>query len=300
LQDFALVSQHTQALLTQWPLLHWLSWVQVLVKVMLLDEDAPPAPPLGDDPPWLLLPGDELPAFPALLLDGMLLLAPPPPPARLLLELEVPPAPAWDWDELLLLEPPWPALELDELSDDPPEDCESPLLPPLSELLLEDLVAQATRESEPLRIRAENNRKKVERGEGMASEVTSANPCGKRGTIASWSQPDCVPQVPEGTSHYQQMPCFADPTRLSLPLVHERTRPGSRLGQRLPVAFVQQCASSGPARLCDKKETFVQSIICTPPVSPKQKADGENHNSPPAFARSLHWNNQKSTLEEKT
>lgn len=29
LQTLALLSQHTQALLTQWPLLHWLSWVQV-------------------------------------------------------------------------------------------------------------------------------------------------------------------------------------------------------------------------------------------------------------------------------
>jgi hypothetical protein len=165
LQTLALVSQHTQALFTQWPLLHWLSWVQVLtVLLLLLDEEVPPAPPLEDEPPALLLPGEELPAFPALLLDELLPALPP--LWLLLLELELPPEPARDE---LLLDPPPPELELDEFSDVPPEDLLPPLSPldppPLSELLLAGL-AQATSERAAPRIRTESDREGV-REEGM-------------------------------------------------------------------------------------------------------------------------------------
>jgi hypothetical protein len=143
LQTLALLSQHTQALFTQWPLLHWLSWVQVLVMLLLLDEDDPPKPPPDDmpallPPPPLLL--DEL-LFPALLLPAWLLALLFPPPS----------APAFD--ELLLspLDPPRP--ELDELPDEPPEDLLlPPPSPPFSELLL-CLFAQVTRAEALARIR---------------------------------------------------------------------------------------------------------------------------------------------------
>jgi hypothetical protein len=147
LHTLALLSQQTQALFTQWPLLHWLSWVQVLgTLALLLDEDAPPEPPPALPP--ALPPPEGFPALPPLplLLDELLL------PALLLpawllpeLLLELPPAPALD--ELLLsrFDPP---LELKELLDDPPEDLLPLLLPPsppgLSELLL-DLTAQVMR-----------------------------------------------------------------------------------------------------------------------------------------------------------
>jgi hypothetical protein len=156
LQNLALLSQHTQALLTQWPLGHWLSCVQVFTVLMLLDEDAPPeAPPALPPPPEALPPLPALPPPPLTLLDELLL--PALPPAWLLLELllELPPL---AFDELLLAppEPPRP-LELVELSDEPPEDLLlSPLLPPspppLSELLL-DFTAQAIRKTAPARIR---------------------------------------------------------------------------------------------------------------------------------------------------
>jgi hypothetical protein len=202
--------------------------------LLLLDEEVPPMPPLEDEPPTLLLPGEELPAPPALLDE------PPPalPPLWLLLlellELEPPPDPARD--ELLLLDPPPPELDFDEFSDVPPED-ELPLPlvpPPLSELLLAAL-AQATSERAAPRIRAENDRKGV-RGEGMESEVTPPNACGKPGTnlaklLATRDQPSSHPRV---------RPCFGTPPRDrkrgSQESIHVRTRnlsplrPNLRLG----------------------------------------------------------------------
>jgi hypothetical protein len=127
-------------------LLHWLSWVQVLGVLLLLDEDAPPAPP--EDVP--ALPPEDFappPPPPLLLLDELLLPALLLPPAWLLLELlvELPPAPAFDE---LLFSPLDPPPELRELSEVPPEDLLLlPLLPPSSPLLALSfcLTAQVTK-----------------------------------------------------------------------------------------------------------------------------------------------------------